>query len=169
LNGLIDSVIRRGSPAITIQNDITASARRARSHRAVGPPDPCSWSFGFDRVGRVSRAVKADVLRLPGGVEAGIHVRGSETGNAFALLTDVCPPGWTLPRHRHAREAETIHITAGALWLEVDGQRREMHPGDTAIIPSGTLHSGGTLSVEPVRRVLVFSPAGMEQFFERLA
>jgi quercetin dioxygenase-like cupin family protein len=133
------------------------------------PVGPYSWSLGFDTVGGVSGAVKADVLRLPGGIEARIHVRGTETGNAFTFLTDVCPPGFALAPHRHAREAETIHITAGALWLEVDGQRREMHPGDTAIIPSGTLHSGGTLSVEPVRRVLVFSPAGMEEFFERLA
>jgi quercetin dioxygenase-like cupin family protein len=125
--------------------------------------------YGFDTVEGVSRADDADVLRLPGGVEARIHVRGSETGNAFTLLTDGCPPGWMLPPHRHAREAETIHITAGALWLEVEGRRREMHPGETVIIPSGTLHCGGTLGVEPVRRLLVFSPAGMEQFFERLA
>ena len=128
-----------------------------------------AWSYGFDTVEGVSRAGKADALRLPGGVETRIHVRGSETGNAFTLLTDMCPPGWRLPPHRHAGEAETIHITTGALWLEVDGQRREMHPGETVIIPSGTLHCGGTLGVEPVGRVLVFSPGGMEEFFERLA
>ncbi len=109
------------------------------------------------------------MLRLPGGVEARIQVRGADTGEVFTLLTDVAPPGWSLPPHRHASESETIHVTGGALWLEVEGQRRDLRPGDTALIPAGTLHSGGTLGEEPVQRVLVFAPAGMDDFFTLLA
>ena len=109
------------------------------------------------------------VLRLPGGVEARVHVSGRQSGGAFTLVTDIAPPGWSLPPHRHARESETIHITAGALWLEVEGRRRELRAGDTAFIPRGDLHSGGTLGDDPVHRVLVFAPAGMDEFFELLA
>lgn len=108
-------------------------------------------------------------MELPGGVEARIQVRGSDTGGAFTLITDSAPPGWQLPPHRHLNESETIHITAGALWLEVDGVRREMRAGDTAHIPADTLHAGGTLGDERVERVVIFSPAGMETFFEALA
>ena len=109
------------------------------------------------------------MLRLPGGVTARVHVSGADSGGAFTLLTDVAPPGWSLPPHRHARESETILVTAGELWLEVEGRRRVVRAGDSAFIPSGTLHGGGTLGEEPVQRVLVFSPAGMEEFFALLA
>ena len=108
-------------------------------------------------------------LLLPGGVQTRIHVDGEQTGGAFVLLTDTAPPGWSLPPHRHARESETIHITAGASWMEIGGARVELRAGDTAHVPRGTLHSGGTLGAEPVQRVVVFSPAGMEHFFTALA
>jgi hypothetical protein len=34
---------------------------------------------------------------------------------------------------------------------------------------TGVLHDGAAVGDEPVRRVLVFSPAGMERFFKRLS
>lgn len=92
-------------------------------------------------------------LGLPGGVRARIHATGADTGGTFTLLTDVAPPGWALPPHRHANESETILVTAGALWLEVDGERRELRAGDAVTIPRETLHAGGTLGTDPVERV----------------
>ena len=111
----------------------------------------------------------AEILRLPGDGQARIQVRGVDTGGAFTLITDAWPPGWSLPSHRHANESETVHVTAGALWMEIDGERVELRPGDTVHVPRGVVHGGGTLGDEPVERVLVFAPAGMEEFFERLA
>ena len=113
--------------------------------------------------------MSGEPLRLPGGVEARIHVTGADSGGAFVLLTDTAPPGWSLPPHRHANESETIHITRGALWLEVEGVRRELRAGETAFVPQGALHTGGTLGTERVERVVVFAPAGMERFFTALA
>jgi quercetin dioxygenase-like cupin family protein len=109
------------------------------------------------------------VLELPGGVRARVHVTGRDSGGAFTLLTDEAPPGWSLPPHRHANESETIHIVSGTLWLDLEGEHRELEAGETAFIPRGSVHSGGTLGAESVRRVLVFAPAGMEDFFAALA
>jgi quercetin dioxygenase-like cupin family protein len=117
----------------------------------------------------VSEADASAPLRLPGGVEARIRVSGAETDGSFVLLTDVAPPGWSLPPHSHTNESETIHITSGSMWLDVDGDRRDLVAGHTAFIPRGTRHSGGTLGDQPVQRVLVFSPAGMEDFFTAVA
>ena len=117
----------------------------------------------------MSEARAGAPLQLPGGVEARIRVTGAESDGSFVLLTDVAPPGWSLPPHRHANESETIHITSGAMWLDVDGNRRTLAAGDTAFIPRGTLHGGGTAGDEPVHRVLVFSPAGMEDCFTAMA
>ena len=98
-----------------------------------------------------------------------MHVTGDDSGGAFTLLTDVAPPGWSLPAHRHSNESETIHITAGALWMEVEGERSEVASGETVHVPRGALHSGGTLGDDPVHRVVLFAPAGMEHFFNALA
>jgi len=109
------------------------------------------------------------MLRLPGGVEATIAVTGAEADGRFTLITDVAPPGWRLPPHRHLDASETITIVAGALWFEVDGRRLELRAGETVHVPAGTLHSGGTLGDEPVRRAVIFSPAGMDELFTALA
>lgn len=101
-------------------------------------------------------------------MEARVHVTGAQSGGAFTLITDTAPPGWSLPPHRHARESETIHVTAGALWLDIEGKRRELAAASTAFVPRGILHSGGTLGDAPVERVVIFSPAGMEDFFTQL-
>ena len=109
------------------------------------------------------------MLRLPGGVDATVAVSGAHTDGRFTLITDVAPAGWSLPPHRHANESETITIVSGALWFEVDGERSELHAGDTVHVPAGTLHTGGTLGDEPVHRAVIFSPAGMEELFTALA
>ena len=108
-------------------------------------------------------------LQLPGGVEMVIRVRGEETAGAFTLLTDCAPPGWSLPPHSHRAESETIHITAGRLRMTIGAVERELGPGDTVHIPAGVVHEGGTAGAEPVERVVVFAPAGMERLFEDLA
>jgi quercetin dioxygenase-like cupin family protein len=110
-----------------------------------------------------------EALQLPGGVEAVVWLRGEDTGGALTMLTDAAPPGWRLPPHRHGRESETIHVTAGRLWMTVDGERIELGPGDTIHIAPGVRHEGGTAGTEPVERIVVFAPAGMEAFFEEIA
>ncbi len=108
-------------------------------------------------------------LLLPGGVEAVVWVRGEDSGGTLTMLTDSAPPGWRLPLHRHRRESETIHITAGRSFMVIDGERCELAAGDTVHIPAGVRHEGGTLGVDPVERIVVFAPSGMETFFEALA
>lgn len=106
---------------------------------------------------------------LPGGVHAIIHIRGDQTQGSMTVMSDQAPVGWHLPPHRHAREAETVHVTAGELWMVIDGERRVLAVGETVHIPAGVLHEGGTLGDQPVSRLVVFSPGGMDRLFEQLA
>lgn len=41
--------------------------------------------------------------------------------------------------------------------------------GETAHVPAGVLHEGGTDGRQPVARLVVFLPGGMDRFFEELA
>jgi quercetin dioxygenase-like cupin family protein len=105
------------------------------------------------------------VVWMPGGVRTEVHLTGADTGGAFCLLLDEPPPGWSLPPHLHRHESETIHVTAGRFEMTVDGASVRMEAGDTVHVPAGVVHSGGTAGDSGGRRIIVFSPAGLEQFF----
>jgi hypothetical protein len=49
--------------------------------------------------------------------------------------------------------------------MEIDGARSRLSAGHTIHIPRGLIHAGGNVGQQPGRRVVLFSPAGMERFF----
>ena len=98
---------------------------------------------------------------MPGDVRTEIHVSGSD----LCVLVDEPPPGWRLPPHRHANESETIHVVRGRFDLEVDGRRSFLDAGSKGHVPRGALHSGGNISDEPGRRIVIFTPGGIEGFW----
>lgn len=105
------------------------------------------------------------VVWMPGGVRTEIHLTGEDTGGAFCLLLDEPPPGWSLPAHIHTDADETIHIVAGEFEMTVDGATKRMWPGETVHVPAGIVHAGANVGPERGRRLIVFGPAGMEEFF----
>lgn len=103
---------------------------------------------------------------MPGGVRTEIHLTSEDTGGAFCLLVDQPPSGWSLPAHRHSNEAETIHIVEGDFVIEIDGERSRLCAGETVHIPMRAIHSSANVGERVGRRVVLFSPAGMERFFQ---
>ena len=102
---------------------------------------------------------------MPGRVRTEIHLTGGDTGGAFCLLVDHPPPGWSLPRHTHEDAAETIHVIEGEFEMTIAGATGRLGPGETVHVPAGVVHSGANVGTAPGRRLLTFSPAGMEEFF----
>jgi quercetin dioxygenase-like cupin family protein len=105
------------------------------------------------------------VVWMAGGVRTEIHLTSEDTAGAFCLLVDHPPVGWALPAHRHLREAETIHILEGEFEMEIDGVRSSLSAGQTVHIPLGAIHAGANVGPETGKRIVIFSPAGMERFF----
>jgi quercetin dioxygenase-like cupin family protein len=106
-----------------------------------------------------------EVVWMLGGVRTEIRLTGAETDGAFCLLVDEPPAGWSLPAHIHVDAAETIHVLEGEFEMTVDGAVTRVGPGETLHIPAGVVHAGGNVGDGPGRRLLIFSPAGMEEFF----
>jgi mannose-6-phosphate isomerase-like protein (cupin superfamily) len=102
---------------------------------------------------------------MPGGVRTEIHLVAEDSGGAFCLLVDHPPASWSLPAHRHLGEAETIHIVDGDFEIELDGTRLRLSAGQTVHVPRGVIHAGANVGRRPGRRVVIFSPAGLERFF----
>src|SRR5947208_15260412 len=87
--------------------------------------------------------MKPTVVWMPGDVRTEIHLTAAESRDTLCLLIDEPPAGWSLPPHRHANEAETIHVLGGSCEMEIDGQHVTMRAGDTVHVPVGVTHSGG--------------------------
>ncbi len=102
---------------------------------------------------------------MPGGVRTEIHLCSEDTRGAFCLLVDEPPVAWSLPPHRHSNEAETIHIVEGDFVIEIDGERSRLSAGETVHVDKGAIHSSTNIGARSGRRIVLFSPAGMEQFF----
>jgi quercetin dioxygenase-like cupin family protein len=110
-------------------------------------------------------AGEPEVVWMPGGVRTEIHLTGAGTDGAFCLLLDEPPAGWSLPAHIHQDAAETIHVIEGEFEMTVAGTTERLGPGQTLHVPAGVVHAGGNAGAGPGRRMLIFSPAGMEEFF----
>jgi quercetin dioxygenase-like cupin family protein len=110
-------------------------------------------------------AAEPQIVWMPGRVRTEIHLTGADTGGAFCLLVDHPPPGWSLPPHIHKDAAETIHVIEGEFEMSVDGATERLGPGQTVHVPAGVVHSGANVGAAAGRRLLTFSPAGMEEFF----
>lgn len=105
--------------------------------------------------------MKRSVVWMPGDVRTELHV----TAAALCLLVDQPPAGWSLPPHRHIHEAETIHILRGQFDLDIEQQHTVLGPGDTAHVPVGVKHSGGNVGLETGKRLVIFTPGGIEGFW----
>jgi quercetin dioxygenase-like cupin family protein len=102
---------------------------------------------------------------LPGDLRVEVLLGAADTGGQLTLAADFPPPGWRLPPHAHANEAETIHIVAGRFAITVDGDERELGPGEAVHVPRGVVHSARAVGDAPGHRLVMFTPGGMDAFF----
>ena len=70
----------------------------------------------------------------------GSTIRELHHTQAQSLAEASLEPGQATERHYHARSEEIYLITAGGGVLEVDGETREVRPGDAVVIPPGAWH-----------------------------
>jgi len=95
-----------------------------------------------------------------------------QTGGRYAILDVITPPLSGPPDlHTHPPQ-ETLYILEGE--YEIYGLRMDglytikATAGSVVHIPGGVPHNYKNVSDTPGRALLVFSPAGMEQFFAEL-
>jgi quercetin dioxygenase-like cupin family protein len=95
-----------------------------------------------------------------------IVLDGAATGGALALMTLRMPPGAGSPLHRHRLESETLVVREGSLVVEVEGERRELSPGEAVFLARGALHSFSSDGGAVVDVLAV--PSGLEEFFRAI-
>jgi len=98
-----------------------------------------------------------------------VCLSGADTGGAYSLLEASLAPGIVVPRHTHTREDETYHVLAGELEVVVGEETFVLREGDTLMAPRDIPHQLRNSGNVANHYLLVFSPSGIEDFFEAIA
>lgn len=83
-----------------------------------------------------------------------------------SLAEATLPSGGMTARHYHKVSEELYYLLEGRGKMEIDGERREVVPGDAILIPPGAWHQ--IQAVEPLRFLCCCAPAYAHEdtFFE---
>jgi mannose-6-phosphate isomerase-like protein (cupin superfamily) len=96
----------------------------------------------------------------------GSLIRELQHTQAQSLAEAKLEPGQVTERHYHRASEEIYFLLDGTGVLELDGQLRDVQPGDAVLIPPGTWHQ--IRALEPLRFLCCCSPAysHSDTFFE---
>lgn len=93
-----------------------------------------------------------------------ICLSGADTGGAYCLLEVNLASGIGVPRHTHTREDEAYFVVAGELEVIVGNEKFVLREGDTLMAPRGIPHQLRNSGDVENHYLLMFSPAGFEEF-----
>jgi mannose-6-phosphate isomerase-like protein (cupin superfamily) len=89
----------------------------------------------------------------------------AETGGELTLLEMEVAPGGGNVLHIHATYSERFTVIEGALGVQIGKRQKMLRPGETEIVPAGTVHRWFNSSTQPARIYVELRPghAGFEQ------
>jgi mannose-6-phosphate isomerase-like protein (cupin superfamily) len=97
-----------------------------------------------------------------------VKVAGAETGGVFTLLEATEPPNFGPPMHIHHDCAEAFFVLEGEYRIFVEEVEHRCPAGSFILIPSGLRH-GFRVGDKPSRKLNLYAPAGMVDYFYDLS
>jgi quercetin dioxygenase-like cupin family protein len=108
-------------------------------------------------------------IQGPAGGPLTFKARGEHTDGALTLFENVIAPGDGPPLHTHAGEDESWYVLEGALRFRLGDEIADAPTGSFVFVPRGVPHCFQNAGDEPARIIVMFTPSGMERFFDRFA
>jgi mannose-6-phosphate isomerase-like protein (cupin superfamily) len=105
----------------------------------------------------------------PAGGPLTFKARAEQTGGALTAIENVIAPGDGPPLHVHAREDEAWWVIEGTLRFRLGEERSEAPAGTFVFVPRTVPHAFRNVGTTPARILVLFTPAGMERFFDAFA
>jgi quercetin dioxygenase-like cupin family protein len=105
-----------------------------------------------------------------GNTQIKVLVTGNQTSDRYAITESTYGPGTGVGLHKHLTFTEMNIVVEGQLQGEIDGKPFHSNQGDMVRIPMNASHKVENASVEkPVTFLSIYSPAGMDQYFQKMA
>ncbi len=70
------------------------------------------------------------------------------------------------PQHIHKTEDEAFYVLEGEINVLLGERTIRAKAGSFVLIPRGTVHTFSRVGQEPAKLLAIFSPPGVEQFFD---
>ena len=102
----------------------------------------------------------------PAGGPLTLKARAETTNGSVTAFENIVAPGQGPGLHLHVREDEMYYVLGGELVFQTGERRFDAPTGAFVFIPRGTPHCFANLTHDPARILVLFTPAGMERFFE---
>ena len=105
-----------------------------------------------------------DIIKV-GQLEIRYLIDGAATGG-MGVFELTIPPGSNVPPpHSHSNNDECIYVLSGTMRYSVDGDVRDLRPGDWMFTPRGSVHAFSNPHSEPARALTVLTPDIGAQYF----
>jgi quercetin dioxygenase-like cupin family protein len=108
-------------------------------------------------------------IQGPAGGPLTFKARGEQTNGSLLVFENVVAPNDGPPEHFHENEDEAWYVLEGELRFKLDGELSSAPAGSFVFVPRGVPHCFKNFGSQPARILLIFTPAGMEGFFDRFA
>jgi quercetin dioxygenase-like cupin family protein len=114
----------------------------------------------------VLAAGEGEAIAGPAGGPLTLKASAETTNGALTAFENIIVPGQGPGLHLHVREDEMYYVLDGELAIQAGDQRFDAGAGAFVFIPRGTPHCLANLADDPARVLVLFTPAGMERFFQ---
>ncbi len=100
-----------------------------------------------------------------------VRVTGKDTGGKYSVIEITVPPGLPLgaPPHIHHDVDETVYVLEGTGRFHFDDRTVDAAAGAVLHFPRGTREWFENPGSSPLKIALMYSPAGIENFFAEVA
>lgn len=122
-----------------------------------------------EQVSHVRNPREGKMFRI-GEMDITIKATGAETDERFSMIEITIPPYFAdiLP-HFHQETAEAIYLMQGMLAVTLGEETMVVRQGSFILVPPKQMHRFWNPAATQATFVVVFSPAGAEEFFEALS
>ena len=117
----------------------------------------------------IHRPDDGEPLPNPVGGEITVAFGAEETAGRLTALVTVAAPSEGPPLHTHANEDECLVVLEGRMRFRLGDDIEDAPAGSLVFVPRGAAHTWQNVGDTPARMLVLFTPSGMERFFERFA
>jgi quercetin dioxygenase-like cupin family protein len=97
-----------------------------------------------------------------------IKAAHEQTDGGLTFVETVVPARSGPPMHIHDRESESIYVLDGEIRVIANGEDFTLSEGGFVHMPKGSLHKFENTLEVPSKILLIFTPSGIEGYFEGL-
>jgi mannose-6-phosphate isomerase-like protein (cupin superfamily) len=103
------------------------------------------------------------------GAQLSFKVDGAQTDGHYAFFEYVAPPRFGGPApHLHRAMEEGLYIVSGQVTTRLGARTFVAEAGAFVLVPRGVPHAFSNPGSEPARLLWIYSPPGLEKYFEEL-